>query len=326
MMNSLDSLKNLILNNKRFALFSHLRPDGDAYGTSLGFALSLRAAGKEVALYNEDGLSPLFEFLPQSQLISRPPTTPPSETILIAVDTATQDRLGPTFLSWKTEVDLNLDHHISNSGYGKINWIDAESPASAQVLYEIILALKLPLTPEVAQCLYVGIMTDTGSFRYRQTTAKTLEIAAGLIRAGASPSELSQACYQSYPASRLLLQKEVLNTVQFDHHQQIAYFSLTPEMFQISGAHSDETEGLVESLQSVRSVEVAFVLEKIDEKTTRASLRSRGTIDVQKIASEFGGGGHTLAAGIRSRLPLAELKQKLLEKIRISLQSASGLK
>ncbi len=325
-MNSLNNLQSLIANSKKIALFSHLRPDGDAYGTSLAFALSLRAAGKEVAVYNEDGLSSLYSFLPQSHLITPPPQTPPLETTFIAVDTATQDRLGSTFLSWKIQPDLNLDHHISNTLYGKINWIDSESPASAQTLFELLQQLQLPITAEVAQCLYVGIITDTGSFRYRQTTAKTLEIAAALIRAGANPSELSQSCYQNYSASRLLLQKEALNTVKFDHHNQIAYFCLTPEMFQISGASSEETEGLVESLQAVRTVEVAFVIEKVDETTTRASLRSRGKIDVQKIASELGGGGHTLAAGIRSKLPLPLLKEKLLEKIIFSLQSASGSK
>ena len=166
-------------------------------------------------------------------------------------------------------------------------------------------------------------MTDTGSFRYRQTTAKTLEVAAALIRAGANPTDLAQACYQSYPASRLLLQREVLNTMKFDRQDQIAYFRLTPEMFQRSGAKSEETEGIIESLQCVKTVEVAFVIESLDPQTTRVSLRSRGKVDVQKIASEFGGGGHTLAAGIRSKLPIAELEQKLLEKINFSLQSAS---
>ena len=325
-MNSLNNLQTLIANSQRIALFSHIRPDGDAYGTSLAFALSLRAIGKEVTIYNEDGLSSLYSFLPQSHLITSPPQNPPPETTLIAVDTATQDRLGSTFLSWKIQPDLNLDHHISNTLYGKMNWIDSDSPASSQILFELLQQLQLPVTAEVAQCLYVGIMTDTGSFRYRQTTAKTLEIAAALIRAGANPSELSQSCYQNYSASRLLLQKEALNTMKFDHDNQIAYFRLTPEMFQISGASSEETEGLVESLQAVRTVEVAFVIEKIDETTTRASLRSRGKIDVQKIASELGGGGHTLAAGIRSQLPLPLLEEKLLEKINFSLQSASGSK
>lgn len=324
-MNSILPLQNLISENDHFTLLSHVRPDGDAYGTSLGFALSLLAAGKKVSVFNEDGLSPMFAFLPQSALIQKTPATHPShKSAILAVDTAAKDRLGPTFISWDRQPDLNLDHHISNTGYGKINWIDPQSPASGEVLYDVIQSLSLPLTPEVAQCLYVGIMTDTGSFRYRQTTAKTLEVAAALIRAGANPTDLAQACYQSYPASRLLLQREVLNTVKFDHQDQIAYFRLTPEMFQRSGAKSEETEGIIESLQCVKTVEVAFVVESLDPQTTRVSLRSRGKVDVQKIASEFGGGGHTLAAGIRSKLPVAELEQKLLEKINFSLQSASS--
>lgn len=315
-------IQNLLNTKNDWILLSHVRPDGDAYGTSLGFAHILKALGKNVSIYNEDGLSPLFEFLPHSEWIQKTPSLPPSsETVIVAVDTASQERLGKTFQSWNRSVDLNLDHHISNTRYGTTQWIDPDSPASAQVLFLLSQKLSLPLPSEAASCLYIGIMTDTGSFRYRQTTAQTFEVAGALIRAGADPTDLAQACYQSYPASRLLLQKEVLHTVQFHHHNQIATCRLTPEMFQQSGATSEETEGLIESLQVVKSVEVALILETIDAHTTRASLRSRGKIDVQKIASEFGGGGHTLAAGIRSKLPLLELEQKLLERIKSSFQT-----
>lgn len=317
----LSEVRKLIQNHSSFAILSHVRPDGDAYGTSLAFAHLLRSQGKKVEVYNEDGLSPLFEFLPGSSEIKKTPATPPSDdTILIAVDTASLERLGPTFQSWSRKPDLNLDHHISNTKYGKLNWIDATSPASAQVLSHLAQKLEIPLSSETASCLYIGIMTDTGSFRYRQTTAETFEVAGKLIRAGADPTELAQACYQNYPASRLLLQKEVLHTVQFAHENQIAFCRLTPDMFKRSGATSEETEGLIESLQVVKTVEVAFILEEMPGGIVRASLRSRGKIDVQKIASQFGGGGHTLAAGIRSKLPAEEFEQKILNQIITALK------
>ncbi len=310
------SLRKCCDQHERFLIISHVRPDGDAYGSTLGLALALQGLGKDVQVTNSDGLSPLFEFLPGSQaLTATAPVAPEAERLIIAVDCADHKRLGPAFDQWKRLPDINIDHHISNPGYAKINLIDAESPATAQVLYEIITTLGWPLTPEIAANLYVGLMTDTGSFRYRQTTAYSFEVAAKLVAAGADPTDLAQACYQSFRAERLLLMREVFNDIHFTPDARIAWFFLTPEMYARSGAVPDETEGLIEYLQAVRTVEAAFVIESLPDGLTRASLRSRGTVDVQKICQEIGGGGHRLAAGLRTKLSPAELEKKLLELI-----------
>jgi phosphoesterase RecJ-like protein len=312
---SAATLQKLVAPHARFLVVSHVRPDGDAYGSTLGLALALRALGKDVRVHNQDGLSPLFEFLPGSAGLREKPVAPEADRLIIAVDCADQKRLGPTFDAWQRSPDINIDHHVSNPGYAKLNVIDAESPATAQVLYDLIAELKWPLTAEIAANLYVGIMTDTGSFRYRQTTARTLEIAGKLVAAGADPTDLAEACYQSYRAERLLLVKEVLGSIHFARDNRIAWFTLTPEMYRRSGAIPEESEGLIEHLQAVKSVECAFLLEALPDGLTRASLRSRGTVDVQKICQEFGGGGHRLAAGLRTKLPPAELEKKLIEKI-----------
>jgi phosphoesterase RecJ-like protein len=312
---SLASLQELCAKNQRFAVISHVRPDGDAYGSTLGLALALRAQGKDVKVVNSDGLSPLFEFLPGSGDLAEPATVPESDRVLIAVDCADQKRLGPVFDQWKRHADVNIDHHVSNPGYAKLNLIDAESPATAQVLYEIISKLNWPLTAEIAANLYVGIMTDTGSFRYRQTTAQTFEVAARLVAAGADPTDLAEACFQSFRAERLLLIAEVLKGIHFGNRHRVAWFYLTPEMYERSQAIADESEGLIEFLQAVKTVEVAFLLESLPEGLTRASMRSRGKVDVQKICQEFGGGGHRLAAGLRTKLASKELETKLLELI-----------
>jgi len=313
---SLASLQKLCQNHERFVVISHVRPDGDAYGSSLGLALSLQGMGKDVKVVNADGLSPLFEFLPGGKgLTATLPAAPEPDRLIIAVDCADQKRLGAVFDQWQRSPDVNIDHHVSNPGYAKLNLIDAESPATAQVLYEIITALKWPLTPEVAANLYVGIITDTGNFRYRQTTAQTFEIAAQLVKAGADPTDLAEACYQSYRAERLLLVAEVFKAIHFTDDHRVAWFCLTPEMYARSGAIPDETEGLIEYLQAVKTVEVAFLLESLPDGLTRASMRSRGTVDVQRICQEFGGGGHRLAAGLRAKLDPAALEKKLLDLI-----------
>jgi phosphoesterase RecJ-like protein len=311
----LASLQKLCASQERFLVISHVRPDGDAYGSTLGLALSLRAMGKDVQVVNSDGLSPLYEFLPGSKGFLEKHPAPEPDRAIIAVDCADLRRLGPVFDQWKRAPDVNIDHHISNGGFAKLNLIDAESPASAQILFEIISALKWPLTPDIAANLYVGLMTDTGSFRYRQTSVRTFEVAARLVAAGADPTDLAEACYHSYRPERLLLTAEVFQAIHFTGDRRVAWFTLTQEMYARSGAIPDETEGLIEHLQAVKTVEVAFLLESLPEGLTRASMRSRGKVDVQKICQEFGGGGHRLAAGLRTKLDPATLEKKLLELI-----------
>jgi phosphoesterase RecJ-like protein len=312
----LASFQKLCDCHERFLVVSHVRPDGDAYGSTLGLALSLRALGKDVVVTNADGLSPLFEFLPGSDGLKAPLAgAPEPDRAIIAVDCADAKRLGAAFDQWQRQPDANIDHHVSNPGYARLNLVDPESPATAQVLCEIISALKWPLTPQVAANLYVGLMTDTGNFRYRQTTARTFEIAARLVSAGADPTDLAEACYQSFRAERLLLIGEVFKAIHFTNRNRVAWFGLTPEMYTLSGAIPDETEGLIEYLQSVKTVEVAFLLESLPDGLTRASMRSRGKVDVQRICREFGGGGHRLAAGLRSKLDPATLEKRLLDLI-----------
>jgi phosphoesterase RecJ-like protein len=316
----LPPLQELCARTDRFLVISHVRPDGDAYGSTLGLALSLQGLGKNVQVVNADGLSPLFEFLPGSNdLTATPAGAPEPDRAIIAVDCADSKRLGPAFDQWKRLPDVNIDHHLSNPGYARINLVDAASPATGQVLYEIIHALNWPLTPAIAANLYVGIMTDTGNFRFRQTTAQTFEVAARLVAAGADPTDLAEACYQSFRPERLLLTREMLNAVRFSDDRRVAWYYLGPEAYTRSGAIPDETEGLIEHLQTVKTVEVAFMLEALSDGLTRGSLRSRGKVDVQQICKEFGGGGHKLAAGLRSKLDPASLEKKLLELIALQL-------
>lgn len=312
----LTSFQKICDRHQRFLVISHVRPDGDAYGSTLGLGLCLRALGKEVLCCNADGLSPLFEFLPGGAgLVPTPAAAPEPDRLIIAVDCADPKRLGPVFDAWHRLPDVNIDHHISNPGYAKLNLIDAGSPATAQVLYEIMTTLEWPLSADAAADLYTGLMTDTGSFRYRQTTARSFEIAAQLVKAGADPTALAQGCYQSFRAERLFLMREVLNRVRFTDRNRIAWFYISPEVYSRSGATPDETEGLIEYLQAVQTVEVAFILEDMPDGLTRASLRSRGRVDVQKICAQFGGGGHVLAAGLRTRLDPSTLEKKLIELI-----------
>jgi phosphoesterase RecJ-like protein len=320
MQDTLAAVGDFLHHHHRFFILSHLRPDGDAYGSTLGLAATLRAMGKEVTTANEDGMIDRYTFLPGAELLQRVPTSPPTaETGIISLDTSTLERLGPTFAQWQRTPDVMIDHHLSLPGYARLNYINPQAPATAQVLYDLIQSLQLPLPPAAASNLFVGLSTDTGSFRFRQTTEHTFAVAAALVQAGADPSELAQRCYQAYDVSRVLITREMLNATQFVEEQRVAFYHLTPDMYQRSGADSEDTEGLLEMLQAVRTVEVAFVIEHHVQGQSRVSLRSRGLVDVNRIAQTFRGGGHRLASGLRSKLPPAELEQALLDEIKTQL-------
>ncbi len=328
---TLKQIESLLKGSASFRVLSHIRPDGDAYGTALALAHIVRAMGKEARVHTQDGLIRSYAFLPGSDLVSvTPAEAPPADTAVLAVDTSTQERLGENFVLWQRQPDLNLDHHESNPCYGKVNLVDGESPASAQVLYDVVEALGLPCPAEAAQCLYVGLMTDTGSFRFRQTTARTFEVAAKLIRLGTDPAWAAQNCYQASSIGRFELQREVLQATKFTFGHKVAHYRLTPDLYARTGAQADEVENFLDLLQTVSTVEVAFMLEQTREEEgkpspkVRVSLRSRGAIDVNAIAGKFGGGGHRLAAGIRSALPVDELEQSLLREIDAALRAAQA--
>jgi phosphoesterase RecJ-like protein len=311
-----NQIQKLVLANDEFAILSHVRPDGDAYGSALGLGLCIEAMGKTVKIFFQDGLNENYRFLAHSEKIQIPPVSGVTKkTILISVDTSTIDRLGANFIAWNRIPDINIDHHVSNTRFAKVNLIDPESPATAQLLYEIIEKLSWPINPDIASNLYVGIITDTGSFRFRQTTSRTFSIAAALTAAGASPSKLAEHCFLSHPIAKFKLQQEVLSQAQFYFDNRVAACQITQQMIARHQALPEHTENILEPLQSLKVVEVAFVIESGSDGFQRCSLRSKGNIDVSQIAVKLGGGGHIASAGLRIKMPAEELCKRLLDEL-----------
>jgi phosphoesterase RecJ-like protein len=318
---SLTQIAELIQAKQRFVVMSHIRPDGDALGCTLAMGLCLRQMGKDVTMWNEEGCLEKFSFLPHSELVQKPPAEAQSFDVAIVLDTAVKDRVGSCLASVKhADAWLNIDHHVSNPRFGDLNYIDSRAPATGEILFELFRAGGLPLTYEMADCLYVAISTDTGSFQYPSTTARTYEIGAELVRMGAKVGELSQKLYESYPRRRLELLKALLNVAQFTSGGRVASFALTQQTTKALGVKPDDNEGLIDYIRAVEGVIVAAFFEELDDQRVRVSLRSKDPrADVCKIAQSFGGGGHTLAAGIRMRGPLEEAQQKVLQAIDESL-------
>lgn len=304
--------------HQRFVVMSHLRPDGDAVGCAVALTLCLRAMGKDAVVWNHDGPVEKLSFLPGSSLVARPPQVPEDFEIAIVVDTSTQPRLGDAPAGVRSaKVWINLDHHVSNTGYGDMVYIDPSAPASGQIVFELIQAGGFPLTQEIAENLWAAIATDTGSFQYANTTARTFEIGAELIRAGVRVGKISEQLFQTHPRRRLELFRTMLNGMKFTAEGRVASFALTRAAFLEAGATPEDTEGLIDTLRSTEGVLVAVFLEELEEPgRVRLSMRSKDPrYDVCALCAQFGGGGHTLAAGARVQGRLDEVETNVLKAI-----------
>jgi phosphoesterase RecJ-like protein len=303
--------------HQRFAVLSHVRPDGDALGSQLAFALSLQKLGKDVRVWNEDGMLEKYSFVPHADMVTKPPATPEDVDVAIALDTAIQNRLGTAFAAVRSaKLWINIDHHPSNPRYGDLVHIDSDSPATGQIIFELLKDQKLPLTPEIAENLYVAISTDTGSFQYPNTTARTYEIAGELVRSGLDVGRVNQLLYENYPRRRIELLRELLRTMRFVGEGRVASFSLSLQTAHDLEVLPEDNEGLIDQIRAIRGVVVAVFFEELNDGKVRVSMRSKSdSADVCSICQKFGGGGHTLAAGARVRGTLAEVETKVLEAI-----------
>src|SRR5437588_9078290 len=303
---------------QQFAVLSHVRPDGDALGSQLALGLSLEQLGKDIHVWNEDGMLEKYSFLPRAELLIKPPATAAHVDVAIALDTAIQNRLGTALASVASaKIWINIDHHLSNPGYGDLVIIDPSAPATGEIIFRLIKSQGLPFDHDIAENLFAAISTDTGSFQYPKTSARTFEIAAGLVRDGdLDVGKISQQLYESYPRRRLELLRELLRTMRFSECGRVATFGLSLRTAGELGVIPEDNEGLIDHLRAVRGVIVAVFFEELPDGKVRISMRSKDErIDVSAICQTFGGGGHTLAAGARVLGTLAEVEQKVLEEI-----------
>jgi len=303
--------------HQRFAVLSHVRPDGDALGSALALGLSLKKLGKDVRIWNEEGMLEKYSFLPRAELLTKPPTGPEDVDVIVALDTAIQNRLGTTLASIRSSrLCINIDHHPSNPEYGDIVYIDPKSPATGQILFELIKSEKLPMDSEIATNLYVAISTDTGSFQYPNTTARTFEIAAELVREGVDVGRISQLTYENYPRRRIELLRDLLGTMRFHADYRVASFSLSLAVAKKLGVLPEDNEGLIDHLRAIHGVIAAIFFEELPDGKVRVSMRSKTEkVNVCAICEKFGGGGHVLAAGARVKGTLAEVENKILEEV-----------
>jgi phosphoesterase RecJ-like protein len=312
-----DEIGQALRQHNRFAILSHVRPDGDALGCQIALALSLQQLGKEVRVWNEDGMLEKYSFLPRAELLSKPPAAPEDVDVAIALDTAIQNRLGTALAAvHSAKLWINIDHHLSNPGYGDLVHVDPTAPATGQIIFDLIKNQGLPFNREIAENLFAAISTDTGSFQYPKTSARTFEIAAQLVCTGIDIGRLNQQLYENYPRRRIELLRELLRTMRFESDGRVASFSLSLKTAAALQVLPEDNEGLIDHLRAIRGVIVAVFFEELADGKVRVSMRSKtDAIDVCVICQKFGGGGHTLAAGARVLGTLTEVEAKVLEEV-----------
>jgi phosphoesterase RecJ-like protein len=300
-----------------FLVTSHVDPDGDAVGSCLGLYHALRGMGKEAVVALDSPLPANLRFLPGAEEVR--PAAPPERRLPAAwvLDCSSLDRAGRVpelFLLPRARV-ANVDHHVGNDGFGDPRLVGPEASATAELVYDILDAYGSPLRPETAECLYAGILSDTGGFRFQNTTPRSLRLAARLAEHGASAPAIAEELYMKRSAGSLRILGLALASLEERSGGQIGALTITRKMFRQAGAEPDEADGIVQFAKALDGTRVGVLIQEIEPDEIRASLRSDGTVDVNAVAGRFGGGGHRTAAGLRVRGKLEEVRRNLLEAI-----------
>ncbi len=312
-----QEIETAIRSAKRILVASHLRPDADALGSTIAMMLWIHSLGIEAEAWNEDGTPEKFNYLPSGEVVKKPEDGGSGFDMLLALDTSVKNRLG-TVLETMGNVSLiiNIDHHVSNERFGDLNFIDANSPATGQILFDFLQFCKADITPAMAANLFAAISTDTGSFQYSGTTPHTFEVAAELTRRGVDVAALSLSMYESQPRRRLELLRHALNKCEFSCEDRAVCFSLSLEDVELMKITPEDNEGIIDHLRAVDTVVAAVFFEALPGGKVRVSARSKDPrVDVCKVCQSFGGGGHPLASGARIRGSLEEVKAKFMEVI-----------
>ncbi len=286
--------------NKKFIVASHISPEGDAIGSTLALAAALRATGKEVIAYNRDAVPHFFSFLPGSEDVVHTLPGNTEDYSLVLVDCSKPFRAALEGVRFSRT--LVIDHHEPDSyGPGETPshlWVIPACPAAGLLVFYIVKALGVAIDRQLAENLYTAISTDTGSFRYDNTTAGSLEASAELVRAGAEPALVARNVYETWSANRMRLLCLAMDTIEL--RDGTAVMSVSQEMFMSSGASMEDVDNFTGFPRMLKDAKVAVLLTELEDGTLRASLRSKGDTDVRIVAQKFGGGGHKRAAGFRT--------------------------
>lgn len=311
----------LLARRDGFVLAGHRDPDGDSLGSALALATGLEQLGKRAVVVSVDEIPVAYRGLPGMARVVRASRLPEGYPVAILVECNGIERSGLEGFEGRTLV--NIDHHANNPEFGDLNWIDPDVAAVGVMVHELLTALGVDLTPEMATQIYLAVLTDTGSFRYSNTDARTLRLAADLVDAGVDPSAVASAVYENVSLQKVRLMGEALRSLTLEDDGRLAWMHLGHEAFRRAGP-SPDTEGIVNQARAVEGVSVAVFFKEVEPRSYRVSLRSDGSVDVAAVASSFGGGGHPRAAGCAVSGGLEEVRRRVLEALRSGAEGVAG--
>lgn len=316
----LSQVVELIENKQTFAITTHVRPDGDGVGSSLGLCWVLRSLGKTADVIVRDSIPVAYANLPGADQIKRTVEVNGKYDAVFVIECSDLNR--PGIRNLDNQITVNIDHHSSSEHFGTINWIDATASAVGEMIYNLCKAIGGRITKDIAECLYLALVTDTGSFHFPNTTERTLKVASELIKAGAKPAAISEVIYNSYPWSRIELMSRVMATVKRNAAGNIAWMRQTLAMAVESGSVDGDNNGFVNIPLAAKEVEAVIYMREVRPNEYRVSLRSKDNINVARVAEKFGGGGHKNASGCCVEGNWDENEAKIIEELTKALEKA----
>ena len=299
--------------NKRFLLTTHVNPDGDAIGSLGALALVLEDMGKKVVAYCQDEIPAFLRFLPYSDRIVKEIPGPDRFDVAVVLDCGELDRIGNAAeVLQHVEKIIHIDHHSSSDDFGQLNLVRPECSSTAEILYEIIQAIPASLNKEAAENIYTAILTDTGSFRFANTTARALDIAAEMVALGVAPDKIASEVYDSMSPERLRLLARSLHTLTLRANGRLATMQVSRRMLEETKTTVMDTDGFVNYPRGISTAEMAIFFREMDSGKVNVSLRSRGKLNVAEFARSYDGGGHHNAAAFRAEGSLPEVVEEIL--------------
>ncbi len=302
----------------RIAVISHINPDGDSLGSLLGLSLALKKQGAAVTTFVNDDVPQKYRFLPQiDQVIRYDLNQRECFDICFVLDCGDEKRLGYSIdLLKKGRQIVNIDHHVSNAGFGDINILDPEASSTCEMIYRLITQeMEVDIDKAMAICLYTGIVTDTGNFRYDSTSPETHHIAGALLEKGVELKELTYHLHQNNTFGSMKLLGHLLAGLKTYFDGKVAVMEVTHDLLKAYQVQYDEVEGMINYARDIKGVEVAVILKELEAGEVKISLRSKTTFDVSRLAQTFGGGGHKKASGAVMAGTIQEVKDQILDKI-----------
>ncbi len=311
--------------SKRILIVGHLSPDGDCIGGAIGFAELAEKMGVDATIFNHDPLPTGLAELPGAEKIrsgaTLPEDFPSAFDLVVCMECPSPDRTG--FENLHRLPILNIDHHRANTRYGEINFLDEEAPAVGEMVWRLFNLAPVQPSKEAATALFAALSTDTGDFRYSNATGEAFRAAAEMVEWGAEPTLVAELVHQRRSEGAVRLMGEALRSLHLESGGRLATIEVDPDAFARSGAKPADTDEIVNLPRSIAGVEIVAFLKELEKGAVRISLRSKGKLDIRSVAVEFGGGGHTNAAGCTIEGTMSRAKEQLLPRLRLLLGNAS---